>query len=532
MKKQFRHWGLRGICFMLLIALFGCSPVPSPNGELPVPDAPSAEVTEPNMTPGESVHERLPRPPHETPAQSLSGEPLPEPKLYLASEAVLYGSLTISDNGEVGRFEQKDPEDKLEFTVDIIQEGFYRLDFDSKSFGGYKENTVHIDEIAGGVLITESDDYKPASFNHVYLTEGRHTVALTAVWGWFAVRSLTVTAESPIDSAYYQVPIALVNPNADDNTLALMSYMVMNYGKVNLSGQQSQGNWGSDHGLFGGEAEFIYEKTGVRPAVIGLDMIDYSLSRVANGAKSTEVEAAIQAWDNNAIVTFCWHWNAPEPYITGEWHRAFYTDSVQKGFFKKMMDGSDTTGYQMLIDDIDAIAEQLKRLQDAGVPVLWRPLHEASGGWFWWGTDRESYLKLYKLLYDRLTNYHSLNNLIWIWNGQHKDWYPGDEYVDIIGMDIYAGERIHSSQVNKFLEAVAYTETPKMVVLSENGCLFDPELAMRDGAMWGYWCTWNGEFATSEKYNEFSTLKRVYQSEYVITHDKLPDLKTYPIYID
>jgi mannan endo-1,4-beta-mannosidase len=482
--------------------------------------------------PAQSRHERLPRPPYEAPAQTPSGGPPPGPETYPVSGAVLNGSLTLTDDGGAGRFEQKDPDDRLEFTIEISQEGFYSLDFEAKSFGGYKENAIHIDGEPAGALVTDSDGYALSPFGHAYLTEGSHAVALTAVWGWIAVKSLTVAAEAPPDGSLYYVPASLVNPDADDNALALMSYLVTTYGKASLSGQQSQGDWEGDRGLFGGEAELIYQKTGKRPAVIGLDMIDYSLSRAANGTRSREVEAAVEAWENNAIVTFCWHWNAPSPYITGIWWRAFYTDATRKGFFKEIMDGGDPEGYQLLLDDIDAIAEQLKRLRDAGVPVLWRPLHEASGGWFWWGTDRESYLGLYKLLYDRLTHVHHLNNLIWVWNGQHKDWYPGDEYVDIIGEDIYPGERVHASQVNKFLEAAAYTGAPKMVVLSENGCLFDPGLAVRDGALWGYWCVWNGEFVTGETYNEYATLERVYNSEYVITHDKLPDLKTYPIYLD
>jgi len=160
---------------------------------------------------------------------------------------------------------------------------------------------------------------------------------------------------------------------------------------------------------------------------------------------------------------------------------------------------------------------------------LWRPLHEASGGWFWWGTDRESYLKLWVIMFERMTNHHNLTNLIWVWNGQHIDWYPGDEYVDIIGEDVYANERDYSSQSARFFEAAAYTDAPKMVVLSENGVVFDPVLAKRDGAMWGYWCVWNGEFATTEKQTEFEMLKQFYASEYVITHEDLPDLKTYPI---
>jgi mannan endo-1,4-beta-mannosidase len=368
--------------------------------------------------------------------------------------------------------------------------------------------------------------------NRVFLEEGENTVALKAHWGWFTVMRLEVYSEKSLDEAIFNVPMSLINPNADDNALGLMSFLAMQYGEYFISGQQSQGDWKRDHGLFGGESQFIYELTGKYPAVIGLDFIDYYLSRMERGARSFEVEAALEAWENNAIVTFCWHWNAPSPYINGTWWSAFYTDHSVRGFFKKIMDGDDPDGYQLILDDIDAIAVELKRLQEAGVPILWRPLHEASGGWFWWGTDRESYLELYKLLYDRLTNHHKINNLIWVWNGQHADWYPGDEYVDIIGEDVYAIGHDHSSQSKRYFDAKAYTDTPKMVVLSENGVIFDPEIAMRDRAMWGYWCVWNGDFVYDEEHTSFEMMKRIYNSEYVLTLDKLPDLKTYPVYVD
>ncbi|MCL2078607.1 MAG: glycoside hydrolase family 26 protein [Oscillospiraceae bacterium] len=325
-------------------------------------------------------------------------------------------------------------------------------------------------------------------------------------------------------------PKTLVNPNADDNALRLMSFLADQYGKSFLSGQQSQGDWRRDHGLFGGEAQFVYEQTGKRPAVIGLDFIDYSLSRVQRGAPSVyETEAAITAWENGAIVTFCWHWNAPSPYIDGTWYRAFYTEHSTRGFFREIMSGNDPEGYQLLLDDIDAIAKQLIILRDAGVPVLWRPLHEASGGWFWWGTDKDSYLELYKLMFEILTYEHNLTNLIWVWNGQDKDWYPGDEYVDIIGEDIYTSAYDYSSQSAKFFEAAAYTDANKMLVLSENGVLFDPDTAKRDGVTWGYWCVWNGEFATTENNTHFDKLIEFYNHELVLTLDELPDLKTYPI---
>jgi mannan endo-1,4-beta-mannosidase len=102
---------------------------------------------------------------------------------------------------------------------------------------------------------------------------------------------------------------------------------------------------------------------------------------------------------------------------------------------------ADTTNanYTLILRDIDAIAVQLKRLQSAHIPVLFRPLHEAEGGWFWWGAQGpEPSKKLWVLLYNRLTNYHKLNNLIWVWNSIAESWYPGDSIVDILSADVYS----------------------------------------------------------------------------------------------
>ena len=310
-----------------------------------------------------------------------------------------------------------------------------------------------------------------------------------------------------------------------------MSYLVDNYGKNVLSGQYCDG------GLYGHEMACIWSATGEFPAVVGLDMIEYSPSRAANGSEGKSIEQAVEAWEAGAVVTICWHWNAPEKYLTGQWYSGFYKEYTNIDL-DKIMKGEDEEGYKLLMSDMDTIAKELQKLQQAGVPILWRPLHEASGGWFWWGDcEAQSYIDLYRLMYDKFTEEYGLNNLIWVWNGQSKDWYPGDDVVDIVGEDIYPGEQVYSSQINKFMEVHEYADSNKMVVLSENGCLFDPDLALRDGAMWGYFGTWGGEFVTksatlnlySEQYTDEEMLKKVYSHENVIVLNELPDLKEYPI---
>lgn len=420
--------------------------------------------------------------------------------------------------------------DECIFHINTPESGFYDLLFGS-SASGYKENYVNVDGDYFGNLVTDSSEIAETELKRVYLDAGDHDVTVSKYWGWIDLDYLKVTTSKPIPESVYQVSAELVNPNATENARRLMSYLADNYGKKILSGQYC------DTGMYGKEFQVIKKVTDKTPAVLGLDFMEYTPSFVENGSNGCSTDLALQCWEQGGIVTFCWHWNAPSKYLTGNWYSGFYAQYTNIDL-AKIMNGEDQEGYDLLMQDIDAIAAQLKILQDAGVPILWRPLHEASGGWFWWGASgADAYIQLYRLLYDRLTNEYGLNNLIWVWNGQNKDWYPGDEYVDIIGEDIYPGERVYTSQVNKYLEAVEYTTPAKMVVLSENGCVFDPDLAIRDGAMWGFWCTWNGEFVAkstaiysySEQYTEAEALKKFYSNDAVITMDELPDLKEYPI---
>jgi mannan endo-1,4-beta-mannosidase len=422
-------------------------------------------------------------------------------------------------------------EDACTFSVTITEDGFYDLDFISASSGGEKENYVSLDGERLGTVYLDKATFANSVLERVYLTVGTHTVEYSKYWGWVSLDALRITASDPIDPAIYQVSVALCDPLATDETKRLMSYLCDIYGTSFLSGQYC------DSGMYGKEFQVILKATGKTPAILGLDFIEYTPSRIANGSVGHATDYATDFWEKGGIVTFCWHWNAPEPYLTGQWYSGFYTEYTNIDL-EKIMNGSDPEGYELLLRDIDAIAQELLILQDAGVPILFRPLHEASGGWFWWGAHgAEPYIQLYKLLYEQLTVTYGLHNLIWVWNGQDKEWYPGDAYVDIVGEDIYPGEKVYASQISKYLEVAGYADSVKPVYLSENGCIFDPELAKRDGAMWGMWGTWGGEFVAkdtaiytlSEQYTEETMLQKAYGDENVITLDELPDFSVYPL---
>jgi len=429
--------------------------------------------------------------------------------------------------GYVKGFE--DEEDSCTVKITVKEDGMYDLNFVSASLGGYKENYVYVDGENLGVVSVESSEFSDSELEHIYLSAGDHEVTLKKYWGWILLDRVEVYTSRKINPEKYNIEPVLSNENATENTKRLFKFLCDVYDEYFLAGQYC------NTGQYGKEFTVIKKTTGKTPAILGLDFIEYTPSRVENGSSGNQTELAIDFWNDGGIVTFCWHWNAPGKYLTREWYRGFYADSTDIDL-AKIMNGEDQEGYDLLMRDLDAIANELKKLQDAGVPVLWRPLHEASGGWIWWGASGpEAYKKLYILMYEKFTYEYKLNNLIWVWNGQDKDWYPGDEYVDIIGEDIYPGERVYTSQISRYVKALDYTPTRKLTYLTENGCVFDPDLAIRDGAMWGIWCTWGQEFVAkdtaiytlSEQYTEADMLKKAYSHEKVLTLDELPELTTY-----
>lgn len=426
--------------------------------------------------------------------------------------------------------------DALTMTADIEYSGFYDMNFLTMGSEG-RVNNVLVDGMKVGDITTNSPaEFGDTLLSYIYLDKGTHEITITPSWGYVDIDCLILTAAAtPITEDTYKVEPTLVNPNADENTKRLYKFLCDIYGKYSLAGQYA------DEGRASSEYEKITAKTGKTFAVLGLDMGNYSLGSKAHGAESKTVEYAYD-WYNNAggIVQLCWHWTTPEDYAVNAgdqpWYSSFYKEG-SKLDLDKIMNGEDDAAYQLLMDDIDNMANELARLRDAGVPVLWRPLHEAAGGWFWWGNcEPESYKKLWNVMYDKMTNEHNLTNLIWVWNGQDPAWYPGDETVDINGWDIYAGNHVDSSQSGRFDDmATNYGTKTKLIALTENGCVMDPDKVFNDNARWLFWGTWSDPFTMklgvviNDEYTTVELLTKAYNHERVLTLDELPDLQNYPL---
>ena len=309
----------------------------------------------------------------------------------------------------------------------------------------------------------------------------------------------------------------LVNQSSTKETKALMHFLKTSYGNYIISGQQDLS-----------DADYLYDLTGKKPAILGLDFYDYTTaSKVGRGSISYQVEQAIEWAKQGGIVTFTWHWVAPTNMYTQpikDWETGFYVRSTNFDI-SYALNNKNSREYKLLVTDIDKVADQIKRLKDNNIPILFRPLHEAEGGWFWWGSKGpEPAKELYKLIYDRLTNIHKLNNIIWIWNSSQENWYPGNEYVDIVSYDSYPKQVTHKSMIDEYRKLLSLTKSEKLIAMSENGPIPNPENLQKDQAYWSWFMTWRQEFITNGIYNNPDFLKKVYNSPYVITLDEVPNI--------
>lgn len=191
----------------------------------------------------------------------------------------------------------------------------------------------------------------------------------------------------------------------------------------------------------------------------------------------------------------------------------------------------DGTWEKAFVDyDLANLANYLKLLQDADIPVLWRPLHEAAGGWFWWGTDAEAFKALWRYMFNYLKS-EGINNLIWVWTSQtgDDDWYPGDAYVDIVGRDLY-GDDAASCASNYNTLTGKYSN--KIVTLSECGW---SEYANNNeggriagiadqwnaGAKWSWFMPWYSGSDAANPHADEAWWKAAMESDFVITRDQV-----------
>ena len=280
-------------------------------------------------------------------------------------------------------------------------------------------------------------------------------------------------------------------PERSAETEELLEILHSIYGKKILSGTTANVNWNFN------EAKWVYQHTGKWPALNCMDYIHHPWSSSGGWVDYTNVSEVVNWHKKGGLILIMWHWNVPAN-TNGQYAFYYGTDADQTQFDVRKIFEPTSSEYKQMIRDIDKVASYLKLLKNRKIPVLWRPLHEAGGMWFWWGRDPAACNELWRVMYDRLVNHHKLNNLIWVWtqaaawNKPYSDgyrWYPGDDYVDIVSIDVYNNSSSSNiaSTCFKFLK----TSSPKkFVALTECGNVANISKQWRSGAKWLFFAPW------------------------------------------
>lgn len=367
-----------------------------------------------------------------------------------------------------------------------------------------------------------------------------------------------------------------VNSKLSLEAINVFNFLKKNYGVNTISGVMTD-YWSKI------QTERVKRIAGKYPALAGYDYMQFSNDRSINpkgwmGAEDGYNNISVQQewWDNNGLITIMWHWGVPLEKDSVEISDPNYKNHNDAGrpvgwedpifnplyaFTDETCTQLDSTSYEFFImnRDMNHVANFMKKLQDAKIPILWRPFHEGEGWWFWWGQPQQNdperklaariYRGLWKMMYDKFTVEHELNNLLWVWtsnDGPSKTdalFYPGDEYVDFVAVDKYCVN--DPADMYTQFTTLQKRYPNKMISIGEcgNHCTQyredDTAYAsdqMKAGAKWSWFMVWweedipgvTDEFYDNDNHcihGRASWWKDAFSDPNIISRDMMPSLK-------
>ena len=443
----------------------------------------------------------------------------------------------------------------LEFKVTIPATGYYTLwaNYQIPSESTSKIQNLTVNGVsAGQISFGISDDFKTIKgAGKIKLTAGENKIGIVHSWGYVNLDYIELTE---YEASPWNISPTPVTPEPTESAQKLYNFLLTNFGKHVISGvmtnraMENDGKYTPQTYETQEELKYIHDASGKNVVLVGFDFLHASGKNSEEqwytGYTHAALEMAKYVWKKGGIPQINWHWKDPmhevEAFYTQSSGNDPYTDfSIGKAYDEATGKWkTDSDEYKAIMRDMNMIADSLLTLQKEGVAVLWRPLHEASGKWFWWGTDgAKPCVALYKLMFDTFVNKKGLHNLIWVWTTDEAtdalDWYPGDEYVDVVGRDYYyyPRESNHSSLVGSFETVKEMFGGKKIVTLSENGSVPYPDEMKADGANWSWFMPWYGDYAMESWANDNNkeSWKTVMNNEYTLTLEDMPGWDKYKI---
>lgn len=345
----------------------------------------------------------------------------------------------------------------------------------------------------------------------------RHRIAIALVLAF------TVSGSSSL------LPLEPADPELIPEARALLDYLESVHGKKCLVGQSGHEN-----------ARTAREASGKSPAILALDLSGWSKTRW-DETYERNLERTIEHLEafakNGGIVSVQWHWANP---LTPEGtYAATKREHAPIDVGKVVKEG--TREHEAAMEDLRRHADYLERLAKRRIPVLWRPLHEIDGGWFWWTDceEPENTAALWRMLFDYLARERGIHNLVWVYSAglkvcsagkdvesidYRKRFYPGEAYVDISGIDIYPNDYFgwpdyRDSAYERAHDIMRRVTPGKMLALCECQGIPNPDILAKDGPRWLWVLPW---WAGNERH-PVEWVRKTYPHEVLVTLDELPE---------
>lgn len=278
----------------------------------------------------------------------------------------------------------------------------------------------------------------------------------------------------------------MVDKNASTETAALF-YNLRNLGKSKtLIGQQDAFNSFYQNS---GSSD-IKKTTGNDPSILGSDFMFITDKDNPNNNWYVQQENKIiqdtkDAYNKGIINTFCWHLR--EPYNEKSFYSADMTSEQRTDAFKSLLPGGKFNDwYKKKLDKVASVVSNLKDTNGKQIPIIFRPFHEFDGNWFWWGANyctAEEYISVYRFTVNYLRDTKNVHNILFAFSpdnsyttsSSYLSRYPGDDYVDVLGMDNYgdfdnkgtSGASLANSKL-KLISDLAISKN-KIAALTETG---------------------------------------------------------------
>lgn len=428
------------------------------------------------------------------------------------------------------------------FTVHVPTTQYYKLTIYMCAFdmgldvivGGEKVTVLNggydtFDGVSKGVIYAaDVTRFTGFSLDGIYLKKGDNVITLQSVYGLVYMDMVKLESGRSVSSSFYSMSNSPINPNADINTVKTMNFFSEIYGKKTLSGQRVTSGTNA-------EIKAVYELTGRLPAVRVGDLSCAQEGSPYYDGEGKDLQLAKDWAERGGIVSYGWTWYSPSDsshYLSSlsdfDFSKASTDIDISEASvetIERLYGNGEISGecYRLLLD-LDKTAAVLADLRDNGVTVLFSPLANGGKGGYWWSESSESYLWLWKTMVDRFNGYYGLTNIIWVWSGGSAEFFPGDEYVDIVGENVY--NTTGDSGNMRFMGTVHYNSS-RAVAMTDCLQIPDPDILAQDNARWLWFSLGGGDCLIDSsgkltgRYSKNDVIEKAYNHEGILTLDEL-----------